>query len=119
MNEDFISSSMEIGMRVPIGGPGGGGGGGVLLPSAFAMIAGEPIKSPTVSHGTQPHRRCARVERRSGIQPSSNSGPSNPRFRVSVLIERCRDYSHDPRVVASLLCVCARASHHSVQKWGY
>jgi hypothetical protein len=66
MNDDFISSSMDTGILVPIGDEGGGGGeggvggGGGLggLPSTVSMVGGDPINSPTPSHGGGPGARA-------------------------------------------------------------
>jgi hypothetical protein len=51
MNEDFISSSMETGIRLPIGDEGGPGGD-PAFPSTLSIGGGQPIKSPTASHGS-------------------------------------------------------------------
>src|SRR4051812_3335475 len=49
MNEDFISSSMETGIRLPIG-DAGGPGGDPAFPSTLSIGGGQLIKSPTASH---------------------------------------------------------------------
>src|SRR6185436_9168833 len=50
MNEDFISSSMATGIRLPIGDEGRPGGG-PAFPSTGSRGGAQPIKSPPASHG--------------------------------------------------------------------
>src|SRR4051812_43492415 len=66
MNEDFISSSMATGIRLPIGdegGPGGVPGGVPAFPSTVSIGGGQPIKSPTASHGRDV-RSCGSAPKR-------------------------------------------------------
>src|SRR5438045_6043244 len=80
MNEDFISSSMETGIRLPMGDEGGPGGD-PAFPSTLSMGGRQPIKSPTASHGCE-ELRCALARPATGrhfsphlLSPRLQSGP--------------------------------------------